>query len=137
MLSIPIPLRDQINSTGRYLPLGSGDQSGVAFGDFVSRLFYVAIVLSALLVMGYFIISGYEWLSAGGKAEKVEEAQSRMRNALIGLAIIASVMAIGSLVNQFFQTGLQVDLEGQTSGSTTAPPGVWPNCTPDQPCITP
>src|SRR5690606_36894874 len=56
----------------------------------VSAVFNAAIVFAILFVFAMLILGGYGWITAGGDKTKVEEARTRITNAIIGLAIVAS-----------------------------------------------
>lgn len=68
----------------------------------VSAGFNVAIIFAILFVFAMLILGGYGWITAGGDKAKVEEARTRITNALIGMAIIASAWAIITIVAKFF-----------------------------------
>jgi len=72
----------------------------------------VNIIIYALGFLGtYFlilvIVSGVQWMTAGGNNEKVEKAQSRIKNAVIGFALVAAAYAITILANKIFSLSLQ------------------------------
>jgi uncharacterized BrkB/YihY/UPF0761 family membrane protein len=63
------------------------------------RLIIVRIINSTLLVLGLIfvillLVSGYQWMTAGGNKEHVETATKRMVNATIGLLIILAAWGI-------------------------------------------
>jgi uncharacterized membrane protein len=60
----------------------------------------IGIVLSFLGVIFFvlIIISGYQWMTAGGSKEQVQKAQERLKNAVIGLAIVLVAYAITFLI---------------------------------------
>lgn len=68
----------------------------------ISAVFNAAIVFAILFVFGMLIMGGYGWLTAGGDKAKVEEARTRITNAIIGLAIVASAWALITIISRFF-----------------------------------
>lgn len=68
----------------------------------ISATFNVAILVAAIAVFGMLILGGYGWLTAGGDKAKVEEARTRITNALVGLAIVAAAWALINIIGQFF-----------------------------------
>lgn len=79
------------------------DNTGVSdLGRLLSATFAVATIFAILFVFGMLILGGYGWLTAGGDKAKVEEARTRITNALIGLAIIASAWVLITLIANFF-----------------------------------
>lgn len=96
--------------------VGSGGVSSIS--DLISAGFNLAILVAVIFVFGMLIAGGYGWISAGGDKGKVEEARTRITNALIGLAIIAAAWALIKIIGQFFGvniTNLQIP---SAAGST-------------------
>lgn len=76
-------------------------------GHLVSNAASVVFILSAIAFFIMLISGGIEWLIAGGDKGKVEIAQKRITNGIIGLAIVAASYAIFQLVLYFF--GINLD----------------------------
>ncbi len=51
-----------------------------------------------IILLGYLLYAGFLWMTSGGESEKATQAQTMIRNAIIGLVIIASSFAISSFV---------------------------------------
>lgn len=103
--SFPVPIRNQIvNSSIPYPDLEQG--GGKALSTIISNTYPIFISLAIIAVFGYFLIAGYQWLTAGGDEGKVQSARTRITNALIGLAIIASAFAVFKIIDRFFALGL-------------------------------
>lgn len=68
----------------------------------ISAAFGVALLLAVIFVFAQLIMGGYSWISAGGDKAKVEEARTRITNALIGLAIVAAAWALIIVIGKFF-----------------------------------
>jgi hypothetical protein len=62
--------------------------------DLIVRLWNVAVIVGALLVLLYLVMGALQWITAGGEADKVKEAKLRITNAFIGLAILSASFAI-------------------------------------------
>ncbi|OGL74358.1 hypothetical protein A3E39_03375 [Candidatus Uhrbacteria bacterium RIFCSPHIGHO2_12_FULL_60_25] len=77
-------------ATGPELPVLIGNLIGAALG-------LVGVVLLVML-----IYAGFLWMTAGGNTETVKKAQQQIKNAIIGLIIIAASYAITSFVLQSF-----------------------------------
>jgi hypothetical protein len=45
-----------------------------------------------------FIVSGYQWMTAGGNEEQIEKAKKRMGNAAIGTIIVLMAWALTRFV---------------------------------------
>ncbi len=60
----------------------------------IGRLINIAIGFVGILLTVILIYAGFEYMTAGGDGEKVKKAVTRIRNAIIGLLIVASSFAI-------------------------------------------
>jgi Type IV secretion system pilin len=70
----------------------------------VSRIIRVAMGLLGIIAVVIILIGGFTWMTAGGQAEKVEQAKQWIFAGIIGLAIILSAYAIASFViTQLYQ----------------------------------
>lgn len=88
------------------------------FGGFVGQVLLIVLVFAVLLLLVYLIWGAISWMSAGGDSSKVQQARDRITQAVIGLIILLSVLAIFNLIQSFF--GLNVlNIEG--SGTPTQP----------------
>ena len=71
---------------------GTGEEADIpqTVGDLIS------IVLSfvAAIFFIYIVISGIQWMTAGGEEEKVSKAKTRIMNAIVGLAITVAAFFI-------------------------------------------
>lgn len=57
-------------------------------------------ILGGLWFLFQFIIAGYNWISAGGDKGKVEAAQQKITNSLIGLLIVVGAYVIVGLLGK-------------------------------------
>ncbi len=83
--------------TGETVDIGSQVQGFFGFKcimDFVFRMVDIAIIGSGILLLGFLIWGGMEWLVSGGDKGKAESARNRLTNALIGVAITAAAFAV-------------------------------------------
>ena len=105
---------------------GVGQQQDLV--TIIGRLINVALGLVGIILVVILIYAGYEYMTAGGDGEKVKKAVVRIRNAIIGLIIIATSFAIvnwilGMLAGAVSGTGL-FGGGGQTVGGGF---GQWGN----------
>ena len=96
------------------LPSGDDIEAGgnLTIAGLISSLINGAILLSALAVLLYLILGGFQWLTSGGDKGKTEAARNKITAALIGLLIVIASWAIFNLILQFFG----IDLEEVASG---------------------
>lgn len=90
--------------------------------DVVARIIGVVTSLLGLILLGYLIYAGYLWMTAGGDDKKVIEAKTMIKNAVIGLVLIALSYAISS----FIITTLSSDVLQNGSGVGPGTPGSNP-----------
>lgn len=90
--------------------------------DVVARIIGVITSLLGLILLGYLIYAGYLWMTAGGDDKKVGEAKTMIKNAVIGLVLIALSYAISS----FIITTLGNDVLSTGSGAGAGTPGATP-----------
>lgn len=84
-------------------PYGSVDETSVA--TIVGTIARVIMSLLGIVFVILIIVSGYQWMTAGGNDEELKKAKQRMTNAVIGLVIVLSAWAIWSFVNTFLIGG--------------------------------
>ena len=93
---------------------------GAFFGGLISALLSLGLVIGAIVFLFYFILGGIGWISSGGDKMKLEQAKSRIANALIGIVVLLSFVAILNLVECFFGIGLRQVSVGPFSISFTS-----------------
>lgn len=60
----------------------------------VSSVITTVLSLLGIVFLILIIVSGYQWMTAGGNEENVAKAKKRLTNAVIGLIIVLSAYAI-------------------------------------------
>ena len=70
--------------------------------DLVFRAVDFSIIMGGIGLFVFLVWGGVEWMLSAGDKTKVENAQKRITNALIGVAIVASAFAIWKLALIFF-----------------------------------
>ncbi len=70
----------------------------------IGRIINVGFGLVGLVLLGYLLYAGWLWMTAGGDTEKTQQAMTTIRNAVIGLVILAASFAIvGFILSQLSQ----------------------------------
>jgi hypothetical protein len=64
----------------------------------IGRIINILLGFLGIVLLGLLLYSGFQWMTAGGDSKKVEEAKARIRNAIIGIFIIAAAWAITSFI---------------------------------------
>ena len=83
---------------GDFIP---GNLSGVAGGDLpslVRMIIQIILIIALVVAVIFLIISGYNYITAGGDAEKATVARTGIINAIIGLIVIFASYLIISFV---------------------------------------
>lgn len=77
----------------------------------------VSVLITTLLIVGtisfvfYFLYGGIYWITAGGDAKKIENARSKITQALYGIIIMFAAWAVFQLIENLFGISLlSIDL---------------------------
>jgi len=81
---------DSIDSPGAYNPKGGAGIDGYTASaeNLISNVLAFLTIIAGLTFMIQFLLGGLTWITAGGKQDKIESAQSMMTNGAIGLIIV-------------------------------------------------
>lgn len=85
------------------LPAGFGQNAAdqdQAFANYIVLLWRTLIVLGGLAALLFLIWGAFDWIMAGGDEGKVKSARQKMTQSVIGLALLASTVAIITLVER-------------------------------------
>lgn len=78
--------------------------AGLAF--YIAQLWKTIIIVGGLAFLLYMVWGGIEYMMAGSDKGKVEEAQHKITNSLIGLAILVASFAISFFIGAAFKINL-------------------------------
>lgn len=86
-------------------PEGYGIQVGEANADtilqtVIGNAIKVVFALAAILIIFFLIWGAIDWVMSGGDKEKVGNARKKITSALIGLALLAFVFVIASVLGR-------------------------------------
>ena len=118
--------------TGNLGSDATGALSGGLFLNYAIKMWRTAINLGALVVLLFYVLAAYEWLTSGSDPKGVEQAKQRFINATIGLLLLVSSFAIVAFVGELLFEGefnlLQLtfpsSLPAAGTPGTPAPPGI-------------
>jgi hypothetical protein len=82
--------------------VGSGNQGNLAIAILMARLFRTVLVVGGIALLLYLAWGGMSWITAGADKGKLEEAKTRIENALIGMAVLAGTIAIALFLQWTF-----------------------------------
>ncbi len=96
-------------------PLGLEGEGAGEGGKMFSRAVSIVIGLMTTVAGIWFIvqiiIAGYNLVSAGGEAQKIQDAQKKITNSLIGLAVVIAAIFLLSLVGHLLHVDF-LDIPG-------------------------
>lgn len=72
--------------------------------EIIGRLIQAVLGFIGVLLLVYLLYGGFRWMTAGGDTKKVDDARSILKNAVIGIVIVAASFAISGFVLQQLQT---------------------------------
>lgn len=87
-----------LEAIGNPFKLTKVEQIGPAVAGGVT----LAIIVAALLFLGWFIWGAIEWLTSEGKKESVQAARSKITNAFIGLVLVLAAYLVFAVVTYLF-----------------------------------
>lgn len=76
-----------------------GDVGG-GLGNLLNIILNILIVAGGIYSLFNFVFAGYQFLSANGDAQKVQQAWAKIYNTLIGLLFIAGSLVIAAIAGQ-------------------------------------
>lgn len=66
--------------------------------DVIARAINVVISILGIVLLGYLLYAGYLWMTAQGDDKQVQRAKDMIKNAVIGLVVVAAAFAITNFV---------------------------------------
>ena len=86
----------------------------------VTTALNLALVFGTLVSFFFLIWGAVQWISSGGDKEGLEKAKKKVTGALVGLVILFSVFAIGSIAQTVFDVNIfQLCIPGITAPCST------------------
>jgi hypothetical protein len=99
----------------------AGVSGGTDLMTIIGRIVNIFLGFLGVIFLVLMIYAGFQWMTSAGDPKKVESAKLAIRNAVIGLFIVASAFAITNFIFGLF-AGVAGDLGGVSS--TGGGPGV-------------
>ncbi|MBM3205090.1 hypothetical protein FJZ48_03895 [Candidatus Uhrbacteria bacterium] len=76
----------------------SGLENANDLPTLIGNIINVALGFMGIVLLGYLLYAGFLWMTSGGEDEKVKQAKTMIRNAVIGLVLIVSSFAIANFI---------------------------------------
>jgi hypothetical protein len=67
---------------------GQNSQHPTSLVSIIVKIINYSMGILGVLFLGLIVMSGFQWMTAGGNEDSIEKAKSRMKNAIIGLVIV-------------------------------------------------
>ena len=82
------------------LPGATTAAPGVGFGNLISQVLNISLTVGVIAVLFYLIWGGIDYITAGGDKGKTEKAREKITQAVIGLIVLVSAIAIMMFIQQ-------------------------------------
>ena len=97
-------------------PFGKSAPSGTTaltqLAGTISAIVGFMTIIAGIWFMFEMLFSGYEWISAGGDAKKLEAARARLTHGFMGLLIVVGAWALLAVTGQFLGIDLLITNPG-------------------------
>lgn len=81
------------------------------FGNFIPGAIGLALSIGILFFFGMLVLGIIKWIGSSGDKQALEEAKSKMTNAVVGLTVMFCVYLILNFLSTFFHINiLTIDL---------------------------
>lgn len=78
------------------------DDVPTLFGKLLSGMLGFLLIGATIWFLAQLILAGINWMSSGGDKSKLEEARTRITNALLGIFIVFGAWVVYLLILNFF-----------------------------------
>jgi ATP-dependent protease HslVU (ClpYQ) peptidase subunit len=68
----------------------------------ISSLIGFLTIVASIWMLFQLFFAGYQWITAGGEAKKLQDARDRIVHAFIGMLIVVAAWSLVALAGQFF-----------------------------------
>lgn len=82
-----------------------GDFAGKLAG-FIALILKLGLMIAGVMSLIYLLWGAFEWIVSGGDKTNIENARNKIMQAIIGLALVALVVAISQFVGGVLQINL-------------------------------
>jgi len=83
-----------------YEPTAGDEGAASAITKIFSNALAIFTLAAGIMFLIYFVLAALAWITSSGKPEKVQEAQNRMINAVIGLIAVVATYTIAYVVGK-------------------------------------
>ena len=83
-----------------------GARSGATFAFYLVYLWRTLIFIGGLMVIVYFIMGAFEWITANGEASKITSARNKMTGAIAGFIVLSALFVMLEMIGNLFGLNL-------------------------------
>lgn len=77
-------------------------KSGATFAFYLVFIYRSLLFIGGLMVIIYFIMGAFEWISANGEASKISSARNKMTGAITGFIVLSAMFVILEFLGGLF-----------------------------------
>ncbi len=81
-------------------------KSGASFAYYLVYIWRALLFVGGIMVIIYFIIGAFDWMSAQGEASKISAARNKMSGAIAGFIILAGMFVIIEFISIVFNINI-------------------------------
>lgn len=97
-------------------------RTGATAAFYLVYIWRALIFVGGLMVIAYFIMGAFEWISAQGEASKITAARNKMTGAIAGFVVLSALFVILEFIGGLFGFDvLNATIPTPTSIPTTTP----------------
>lgn len=86
--------------------IGTQGDFAAKLAGFIALILKLGLVIAAIMSLLYLLWGGIDWVVSGGDKTSIENARNKIVHAIIGLAIVAIMVAIFQFVGGVLQINL-------------------------------
>lgn len=102
------------NTYGDAMKAGGGPAEGNIF-TIIGTLITVLVSVLGVILLGFMVVAGFYWITAGGNSSQIEKAKKLLMNTIIGLVLLLASVSLA----RFIETILITPLTGTDATPTT------------------
>lgn len=91
-------INENVNQVAIYAGYDQNQKNPNAIPLFVGKIINIALGFTGLIFLIFSVYSAIQWMTAGGKADRVSKARSRLIQSAIGMAITSVAYLAASLI---------------------------------------
>ena len=117
------PIASGLSNAATAAGISGGCASVDCLVTIIGNVLNVALGFVGIILLLYFLYAGFMWMTAGGDEDKVKDATTTIRNAVVGLAIVMVAFAVSSFIMTSLSAGLSGTgaVPGSITTNTTLP----------------